>query len=80
MSDKIERLRRQHKEELDLAQEVIVNLRRDLANARKLVQSQGAVEMTATAAVAIARGKTTANVRIAKIVVEFIRSNKRPLE
>lgn len=84
MMDEIERLKQQHKEELDLAQEVIVNLRRDLAHAHKRIESQNAVwndalETAATEAEAIARGQTEANVRIAEIVAEFIRSNKRPI-
>ena len=41
--DEIERLKQQHREELDLAQEVIVNLRRDLAHAHKRIESQDAV-------------------------------------
>ena len=46
MADMIEeksRLMAQYKAELDLTQEVIVNLRRDLANAHKRIESQDAV-------------------------------------
>ena len=50
MTDEIERLKQQHREELDLAQEVIVNLRRDLAHAHKRIHSQDAVWNDALAA------------------------------
>jgi hypothetical protein len=43
VTEEIERLKQQHREELDLAQEVIVNLRRDLANAHKRIESQDSV-------------------------------------
>lgn len=48
MTDEIERLKQQHKAELDLAQEVIINLRRDLAHAHKRIESQDAVWNDAT--------------------------------
>ena len=43
MTYEIERLKQQYEAELDLAQEVIVNLRRDLAHAHKRIYSQNTV-------------------------------------
>jgi hypothetical protein len=54
MTDEIERLKQQHREELDLAQEVIVNLRRDLAHAHKRIESQDAVWNDAIEAASVA--------------------------
>lgn len=48
MNNEIERLKQQHREELDLAQEVIVNLRRDLAHAHNRIHSQNEVWNYAT--------------------------------
>jgi len=72
--DEIERLKQQHKEELDLAHEVIVNLRRDLADKR--IESQDAVWNDALS-LAEAEVKATGDAGY-DYVAYRIRSHRRP--
>jgi len=74
--DEIERLKQQHRQELDLAQEVIVNLRRDLAHAHKRIESQDAVWNDALS-LAEAEVKATGDAGY-DYVAYRIRSHRRP--